>query len=815
LRRALGGCALSLLGLVWATVPAGGQEREYAFLGDVRGQERVRGGVEIRAAGGLVRIEQLRGVGFRLRYAFGHPLAPLHSYATVESLPPLLDPEVRDTPDSLVLTGDVLRVVVRKRPLRVAVWQRDGTELFRESLGAGHEGSHLAHLLVREPGTRYFGLGEQATALERSGGTFPLWNTDHPAYRPGDGPLYTSFPFYIAVRSGVAFGLFYDNSSRALFDFSARLDGQVGYFAAGGELRYYVLAGPALGGVLARYTALTGRTPLPPRWALGYQQSRWSYYPAAELERLAAEFRGRRIPCDVLYLDIDYLDGYRVFTWSPGRFPDPRGLLAALAAHGFKVVTIVDPGVKVDSAYPVYREGAAAGAYVRWPDGRDYVGEVWPGPVVFPDFSRPATRRWWGDLHRALLDVGVSGIWDDMNEPTVFGGGTMPDVVRFDDEGRGASHLELHNVYGLLMARATYEGVRRLAPERRPFVLTRAGFSGVQRYAAVWTGDNVATWEHLRLAIPMVLGLGLAGVPFAGVDMGGFAGSPDGALYTRFLQLGAFLPLFRTHSEFTSARREPWSFGPVYERANRAIIELRYRLLPVLYTAFFQHARDGRPVVRPLLWEVPHDTTALAVDDEFVLGDHLLVAPVTLPGAGERTLYLPPGRWYRWHSDEAYGGGRWVTVPAPAVNPADRDDANGVRGIPVFVRAGAVLPLAAVRQYVGEPAADTITLHVYDGGAGESELYEDDGAGYGYARGDYRLLRFRTATADSALRLRVTLEGRAARGVPRFPVVVHGLARAPRQVTTDGAATPFEFDPAARLLAFDLVPGDREVQVLK
>jgi alpha-glucosidase len=443
-------------------------------------------------------------------------------------------------------------------------------------------------------------------------------------------------------------------------DLANRLPGSIGYVAAGGpdggELRWYVVPGPGLDSVAARFSRLTGRHPLPPRWALGYQQSRYSYAPDTVVANLAAEFRRRDVPADVIHLDIDYMDGYRVFTWSPTAFPRPKARLDSLARQGFKVVAIVDPGVKRDTAYRVFREGLALRAFATNPDGSLALGRVWPDTSAFPDFARASVRDWWGRSQAALLDAGVRGIWNDMNEPASFFGRTLSELVEFGEDGARGTHLEYHNQYGTLMARASYEGQRRLRPDRRPFTVVRAGYTGMQRYTAIWTGDNGATWPHLRVVIPQLVSLGLSGQPFAGSDVGGFMGAGSAELYARWLQAAVLHPFYRTHTEVNSPRREPWTYGPEHERANRATLRLRYRLLPALYTAFDQHARTGAPVVRPVFWGAEADTAALAVDDQYLLGDHLLVAPVVDSAADARAVHLPAGRWYRVGSDSAYDG---------------------------------------------------------------------------------------------------------------------------------------------------------------
>lgn len=804
--------AASVLGA--ATGAATAQDNHFIFVGGYRSFARIPGGVVARADNGTVRIEQLAGGTFRVRYAFNAAFDTAASWAVLPESLTTAEPRIQDTPESLVVAGSALTVTVRKHPLRLGFTDSAGVKLFAETLGAGHQGARVTHILARPAGAHYFGLGEQAFPLDRTGQNLILWNTDAYGYRGQSTPLYSSFPFYIGLRDGRAYGIYYDDSYQSEFDFGAKLKENVGFTAEGGDLRFYVFPGPGVGAVLAAYTRLTGRTPLPPEWALGYQQSRYSYYPDSELTRLAYEFRSRSIPCDVIYLDIHYMDGYRVFTWNPQRFPDPARLLRDLRAQGFKVVTIVDPGVKVDSAYDVYRQLLAQQGEVMWPDGSPYVGQVWPGRVLFPDFSLATTRTWWGDLHRRLVEPGVAGIWNDMNEPANFGGRTLPDVATFAHGT--ADHAEYHNLYALAEAEATYDGLRRIQPDRRPFVLTRAAFAGIQRYSSIWTGDNQATWEHEALAIPMVLGLGLSGVPFAGVDIGGFGGAPDAELFSRFLQLGTFLPFMRTHSDIGSPRREPWAFGPVYEAANRTMIRLRYRLLPHLYTAFFQAARNGSPVARPLVYTYQEDTATYAVNDEFLFGDHLLVAPVAREGVDSRPVYLPAGRWYRFGTDEGVEGGRTVAASAPRVHPAAREDTSFVGGIPLFVQGGAVIPMQAVEQYVGERHMDTLELHVWDTDAATpvpSELYEDAGEGFAYQQGAYRLTTFLTRAAGPALEIAVTAKGTYDGAASDFRVVVHGLSRTPASVTVDGRAVQYHFDTAGKTVVFDVRPDARTMRV--
>jgi len=788
----------------------GAQSSPYTFLGDVRDVRRSDGGVLIRAQHGSMLIESAADVGVRVRIRFGDSAATFaepHSLATGDAAVRLAPASFRENGDTIVIGGTAqTEIVVARHPLRLIVRDSAGHELLRDSFGAGVVGGRIVHYVQDAKGTRYFGLGEQPTRLVRNGSAYPFWNTDRFDYKPGDTPIYSSMPFYIGVTNGIAHGVLYDNPFRGEMDLANRLHGSIGYSAEGapdgGELRFYIIAGPGIDRVLERFTRLTGRMPLPPRWALGYHQSRYSYTPDTMVLGVAREMRRRDIPADALYLDIGYMNGYRVFTWGPTDFRDPKAMLDTLATLGFKVVTIVDPGVKVDSAYAIYTQGLASHAFVTTPDGAPALGTVWPGISAFPDFSRAAVREWWGKSQAALVDPGVRGIWNDMNEPSSFTGGTLSDVVHFDGDGHPGLHVEYHNQYGTLMSRASFEGLRALRPQLRPFVITRAAYTGIQRYSSVWTGDNQSTWDHLRLSLPMVLSLGLTGEPFAGSDIGGFTGTPSADLYARWLQAAALIPLFRTHSAISVPRREPWSFGADYERANRATIRLRYRLLPVMYAAFHKHVESGAPAVRPIFWNELGDTLALETSDEFFLGDHLLAAPVLDSAASSRAVYLPRGRWYRIGSDSGYDGGARVTVAAPGAL-GDGGDTTGLRGLPLFARAGAVIPMQAVMLYDGARKLDTLELHVWAGSATPvtSTLYEDAGDGYGYAQGDYRATTITTSTsASGAMTIALARQGSYA-GARAYVVTLHALGRA-RSVRVDGRARPSRYDASSRTTSF-------------
>jgi alpha-glucosidase len=568
----------------------------------------------------------------------------------------------------------------------------------------------------RAPGERFFGCGERTAGLEKTGSHQVFWNIDPPAgHTASFNNLYTSIPFVLSLRGGRAYGLLFDNTGRVEIDLAAEDPGRVVYEAAGGDLVFYVFDGPTPRDVLDRYTALTGRTPMPPLWALGNQQSRWSYMSADEVREVAAGFRSRGIPCDVLYLDIDYMDGYRVFTWDEERFPDPAEFIAGLESEGFRIVTIIDPGVKADSAFPVYTEGHERGFFCLTYEGEEFRNAVWPGECAFPDFSSAAVRDWWGSLHAGLLDAGVAGVWCDMNEPALFipRQSTMPEDVVHPGGGRTRLHRDVHNAYGQWMAEATRSGLASLRPERRPFVISRAGYAGLQRHALQWTGDNSSWWEHLWMGMPQLQNLGLSGIAWAGVDIGGFFGDCTGEMLARWTEFGAFQPFCRNHSALGTRRQEPWAFGEPWESICREMLLLRMRLLPYLYTLFEECHRTGAPVLRPLLFEFPDDETTYSADDQFLLGPSLLVAPISRPGIEHRHVYLPAGEWRHFWSSERVTGPAHVLAHAPLGQPA--------------VYARGVIPFGDAVMHTGEPSG--LTWRVFS--PGSASLYEDSGDGYG------------------------------------------------------------------------------------
>jgi alpha-glucosidase len=610
--------------------------------------------------------------------------------------------------------------------LGMGVVETLGADVFSEPLG-----SPVRLYKKREEGERYFGCGERTSGLEKTGSHQVFYNVDPPlGHTASLNNLYSSIPFTFSLTNGVAHALFFDNTHRVEFDLALEDEGRAYYGAEGGNVVYYVFCGPTPRDVLDRYTELTGRTPMPPLWSLGNQQCRYSYMDEEEVREVARGFRERDIPCDVIYLDIHYMDGYRVFTWNEARFPDPQKLISDLREEGFRVVTIVDPGVKIDEDYAVYTEGRERDLYCKTREGEEYHNAVWPGLCAFPDFTNPETREWWGENHEVLTDAGVAGIWCDMNEPALFvpQGATMPDDVVHPGGRTGEArwHAQIHNTYGSLMARAAREGLLSLRPDERPFVITRAGYAGLQRHAMHWTGDNSSWWEHLWMSMPQLQNLALSGVAWAGVDIGGFGGDTTGELLARWTEFGVFQPFCRNHTTLGTRRQEPWTFGEPYESVCRDMIKLRQRLLPYLYTLFEECHRTGAPILRPLLFEYPEDETTYNADDEFLLGEALLVAPITRPGIEHRHVYLPQGTWFHYWNGERFDGPAHVLAHAPLGEPA------------IYVRANTPVPMGPDANHTGERPTDPLTLRIHPAeGAGESTLYEDAGDGFGYENGEY------------------------------------------------------------------------------
>ncbi len=711
----------------------------------------------------------------------------------------------------------VLRVKVEDG-LRITVTDLQGVVLQKDASPARWEGTSFILSKQRGFEDHFFGLGDKPGPLDRSGEAFTMWNTDAFAWQESTDPIYKSVPFFLDVNRGRTLGVFLDNTWRTNFDFGRADPNLYTFGSSNGPLDYYLIYGPEPKQVVSTWAWLTGPTPLPPIWALGFQQSRYTYFPESQLRDVASRLRQDRIPSDVLWLDIDFQHKNWPFTVDEQNYPDFKGLVRDLADQQFKLVVIADlhvakqPGV----GYAPYDSGTAGDHFVKNPDGSVYTGIVWPGPSVFPDFTQAKTRQWWGGLYKEFIADGVAGFWNDMNEPSVFDvpGKTMPDTVqhRIDEPGfqkRTASHLEIHNIYGMENTRATFDGQLAARPNERPFTMTRASYAGGQRYSVTWTGDNSATWNHLRMTIPQLVNLGLSGFSLAGADVGGFAGSPPVDLLTKWIEVAAFQPIDRDHSAKGTRMHEVWTDGPEQEAIRRRFIEERYRLMPYLYTVAEEGSRDGLPIDRPLFLEFPHATADGSPYDlttgggEFLFGSRILVAPNPSPEeVAPYVVHLPPGTWYDYWTDEQFT--RKGTVTALDLEQRDKVIAQKplmvaprLDQLPVYVRGGSILPIAPLTQSTAEVPQGPLTLRVYPLAAGlntpgeacAGEVYADDGHSFDFKKGEFARVRF-TCSVGTEGSLRIDIAGQQGNWEPwwhEYRIDVVGWTPKENRASLDGA----------------------------
>ena len=778
-------------------------------------------GIEVRDGKMILQVVALRDDVLRIREATNGQLPEDASWAVPQSI---RHESVTVTPESASAIGfhtKLLRVHIDRATLALSITDLDGNVLQEDAPGWPVE-SHGEKFRVYKQmpaDEHYFGLGDKIGPLDRRGQSFRLWNTDSFGFQESTDPIYKSIPFFLTMRAGRSMGFLLDNTWSSSFDFG-RVERNLYSFAAeGGPIDYYVFYGPDPKQVIRTYAWLTGTAPLPPLWSLGFQQSRYSYETEVRLREIASRLRADKIPADVLYLDIDFQKNNRPFTVDPDRFPHFQQMLSDLKQQNFHVVVITDLHIAYlpNAGYAPYDSGAAGDHFVKNPDGSTFVGTVWPGPSVFPDFTRQQTRAWWGTLYKDFLSQGVAGFWNDMNEPSVFStpNHTMPDDVqhRIDEPGfrsRTATHLEIHNVFGMQNSRATYDGLRKLNPDLRPFVLTRATYPGGQRYAATWTGDNTSSWNHLRLSTPMLLNLGLSGFGLSGADVGGFIGTPKPELLTLWTELASFQPIDRNHTNKGAGNKEVWVHGPEQENIRRRYIEERYRLLPYLYTAAEELSRTGLPIIRPLFLEFPNatpDSHPLDLDagNEFLFGPDLLVAPPPFPEQPDSyALALPAGLWYDyWTGEKIQSPGPGAKTPLPAnmlIQPK-------LETLPVYVREGSILPMQSVIQSTEETPTGPLTLRVYPGKNCHGSLYQDDGKTFAYSHGDFLRIEFSCELTSQGVSLHLgEHQGSFQSWWRQVHFEIYGWDSSSATVSLKGvsAAPTGSVDASKHLLTFDL-----------
>ncbi len=748
--------------------------------------------LEMEVPGGRLRLHLGGESSLYLQVTTGTDFEPDVSYAVIRKEWHTPVYTVTEEPGGLlVVQTSALKITVRTSPFHLKVEDLHGAVRFEttgEGLALDGPRIHLERVLGEREAV--YGLGEHGESLNRNPGVYRIWNRDEPHHHPYK-QYYCTIPMAVCAPGGAVgpHAFFIDNPGEVFVDVATRKHGALRMETRTGDLRLWLFFAPTPAELIRDYTDLTGRMERPPLWALGFQQCRWSYMSADRVREIARGFRTRRIPCDVVYMDIDYMQDYLVFTWNTKTFPEPLALLKELKAEGFSPLCIIDPGVGIRPGYFAYDEGLKQqGFFCRHLNGELFTGRVWQGEVHMPDFTNPETRTTWANWQQThLLDLGIVGVWNDMNEPAIFGDSSgckeFPADVVHHDFGLYRPHLRIHNTYGLTMAQTSCEGQLTSRPDQRHFTLTRSGWAGIQRYSAVWTGDNRSAFATMPLDLALNLNMGMSGVAFVGCDIGGFQGNATPELFSRWIEWGVFQPFCRAHSAAGTADHEPWVFGAATEWVARRLLELRYQLLPTIYTQFVEASETGMPVNRPLALAYPEDATGASIGDEFLLGPDILVAPVCEPGKDHRALYLPPGEWYHFWSERAYQGGRWVMVPAPYGQP------------PVFIRGGAVLPMWPIRQHTKGPEPEEMFLDVWPGSILSGELVEDDGTSRRYRQGEEARITFAGSETSKHLNLFIgEPHGPYRSGRKRWTVRLHRANRPVLSVRCNGKAIPFERD---------------------
>jgi alpha-glucosidase len=792
-------------------------------------------GIEVRRGELHERITALRQDVLRVRVWRGNQAPEDASWAVLaSSRQSSCSVSPANAADHYGFRTPALAVEVDPMTLELTVRDSAGNNLQQDARPIAWAGDGFRIYKAMPLDEHYFGLGDKTGPLDRRNEAFTLWNTDAYRFQESTDPLYKSIPYFMAFRAGRALGVLFDNTWRTSFDFGKESPVAYSFGAVGGPIDYYLFYGPAPKQVIETYAWLTGTPPLPPLWSLGFQQSRYSYMTQARVLEVAARLRSDRIPADAIYLDIDYQEHNRPFSVNRSTFPDLAQMIRQLSAENLHTVMITDPHIAdlPGHSYPPYDTGAAGDHFVRNPDGSVYVGKVWPGPSVFPDFTRRQTRAWWGTLYAEFVRDGASGFWNDMNEPSIFDTPTftMPlDVVhRIDEPGfapRTAAHAEIHNVYGMENARATYEGLRGLQPDVRPFILTRAAFAGSQRYAATWTGDNSSSWNHLRMSTPMLENLGLSGFAFSGADVGGYAGTPSTELLTKWFEIGAFQPIDRDHTEKGTGDQEPWVGGPEQEAIRRHFLETRYQLLPYLYTVAEEASRTGVPLLRPLFLEFPDampDRHPIDLDgeasSEFMLGPSLLVAPPQFPDErDDYSIEFPAPLWY-----DFWTGEKVVLDPPdpPAPGAPDRTLLHSIRvaptlaQLPVYVRAGSILPMEPLVESTSQTPSGPLILRVYAGDDCSGQVYQDDGRTFAYEKGAFLRERFTCQAGGDSLRLTLgPREGSYPAWWKDVRFVIYGWTPSRGEVRVNGAAVHTEIERGEHSTAFTVADDGQPAQI--
>jgi len=767
-------------------------------------------GVQFQYLSGLAQVEVYRPGVIRLRITRSLIWPEKISNAVIAK--PEGDFKLERKPDQVFIITDQLRMLIPEGPFRFEIYDQEEKLLSRDfpGLGPGFGPDDFSVNRYLFPDEEFFGLGDKYGGLSRKGKVWRFWNTDVGWKRFEKDPRYTSIPFLISLRPAAVCGWFFDQPGYLELNLGKKFPGLMTISGVGEEVDLYFLYAGSVKDLITLYTGLTGRTFLPPVWSLGYHQSRWSYFSQKEVAGVAEEFERREIPLSALHLDIHYMDQYQVFTVDQKRFPDLAGLSQKLKEKGVRLVSIIDPGLKVDPNYSPYQAAKEKGYLCLDEQGLEYQRRLWPGRSAFPDFFQPEVREFWSERHRGLFQQGISGIWNDMNEPSFwkydlragkmvvsFRGEREPEMTHQVSD-RKLRHIECRNLYGQMQCQATIEAFHKFRPGLRHFLLSRSGFAGIQRMSAIWTGDNKSRFSHLAGSVNQVLSMGLSGVSFAGADIGGFALDCKPELYARWIELGAFYPFCRTHSALRTQRQDPFRFGPEVEEIARNYLQLRYRLLPTLYSLFWEAHQTGVPIWRPLFLEFPSDWPARKIEDQFMVGQFLMLAPMVKKGQRERRVYLPEGKWMDFWERKEFSGPGWI-----------REKADLSR-MPIFIREGAVLIFQA-KPELKIPWPE-LELEVYPGNQmGGFLLYEDDGESEEYLKGKFSQREFQVSKTGMGFNFYISAKkGDLPIPARRAKVRFYGLAEKPG-VRMDGRqAKDFGWNPDKRLLELEIFLDDQE-----
>ncbi len=647
-----------------------------------------------------------------------------------------------------------LRIRVNKAPFKLQIFDKYQKLLFSDynERGFVKQGDKLTAFKNLRSDEQFFGLGEKSGPLNRRGKSYKMWNSEQPCYGVNEDPLYKSIPFFMSSNR---YGIFFDNTYKTEFKFGTENSDYYSFEAPKGEMVYYFIYGNDYKEIIKRYVDLTGKPIMPPKWALGFSQCRGNYTQETQAREIAAEFRKRKIPCDIIYQDIGWTDGLQDFEWRKGNYTNPKGMVQDLSNLGFKMIVSQDPVISQANTKQ-WNEADSNGFFttdIR--TGKSYdMPWPWGGNCGVVDFTKPEVADWWGAYQQKPLNDGVSGFWTDMGEPAWSNEETTDRLYMKHHLGM---HDEIHNVYGLTWDKMVTEQFYKRNPNKRVFQMTRAAYAGLQRYTFGWSGDcgngnNVLEgWNQMANQIPVGLSAGMGIIPFWTTDISGYCGDIKdydamSELYVRWMQFGIFTPLSRAHHEGGNAV-EPWLFGKEAEDIARDVIEMKYRLFPYIYT-YSREAHDtGLPLMRALFFEYPNDRETFKLNGQFLFGKELLIAPVVEKGAITKDVYLPEGEWIDYNENKtSYRGGQWITVDAP------------LKSIPVFVKKGSIIPTMPIMQYIHEKPIYPVTFDIFPANVnqeGAFTLYEDDGVSRDYENDIYSKTTIKAKTLKDGLTITV------------------------------------------------------------